>query len=217
MFHSLNTMNPEKSTQYVKTLGLNTTTIYDDETYFFLFADIDTKDISVLEKVLNIFNNHHLSCYHYETSKGYHVISPCLLHVRLWLKFQKDLSFLDYRFDTIRISKRFDDKPDLYFNHFNKHFRHLESKSFHNLIRNIYKYSEIEPNKNYINTSLSFTQYMQLKIKPNTLDALSGGSVFMEPKPLYRYGLESNCETCNQKLDYRYYKQTFRCYNCDLK
>jgi len=182
-------MNPEKSTQYVKTLGLNTTTIYDDETYFFLFADIDTKDSSMLEKVLNIFNNHHLSCYHYETSKGYHVISPCLLHVRLWLKFQKDLSFLDYRFDTIRISKRFDDKPDLYFNHFNKHFRHLESKSFHNLIRNIYKYSEIEPNENYINTTLSFTQYMQLKLQP--LDASSGRL------PSYRnlnhsYGMELN-------------------------
>tara|TARA_R100001086_G_scaffold243950_1_gene173185 strand:- start:457 stop:1047 length:591 start_codon:yes stop_codon:yes gene_type:complete len=187
-------MNPEKSTQYVKTLGLNTTTIYDDETYFFLFADIDTKDSSMLEKVLNIFNNHHLSCYHYETSKGYHVISPCLLHVRLWLKFQKDLSFLDYRFDTIRISKRFDDKPDLYFNHFNKHFRHLESKSFHNLIRNIYRYSEIEPNENYINTSLSFTQYMQLKLQP--LDASSGRLPSCRNLN-HSYGMELNSEIEN--------------------
>ena len=186
---SLITMNPQKSTQYVKTLGLNATTIYNNEVYFFLFADIDTKDKPTLERVLNIFANHNLTCYHYETIKGYHVISPCLLHIRLWLKFQKDLSFLDYRFDTIRISKRYGEKPTLYYNHFNKHFRHLESKSFHNLIRNIYNYSEIEPNENYINTKLSFTQYMQLKLRPNTLDALSGGAVFTEPKPLGKHGL----------------------------
>jgi hypothetical protein len=185
---SLITMNPQKSTQYVKTLGLNATTIYNNESYFFLFADIDTKDKSTLERVLNIFANHNLTCYHYETIKGYHVISPCLLHIRLWLKFQKDLSFLDYRFDTIRISKRYGEKPTLYYNHFNKHFRHLESKSFHNLIRNIYNHSEIEPNENYINTRLSFTQYMQLKLRP-TLDALCGGAVFIEPKPLGKHGL----------------------------
>ena len=165
-------MNPSKSAYYVKTLGLNATTIHDSKVYFFLFADIDTKDNSILEKVLNIFANHHLTCYHYETLKGHHVISPCLLHVRLWLKFQKDLSFLDYRFDTIRISKRLGDKPILFYNHFNKHFRHLESKTFHNLMRNIYNCSEIEPNENYINTRLSFTEYMQLKLKSETLESI---------------------------------------------
>ena len=181
-------MNPQKSTQWVDTMGIDAVTIYNDKPYFFLFADIDTKEPELLLRILVIFQRRHLSCYHYETTKGYHVISPCLLHIRLWLKFQKDLSFLDYRFDTIRISKRYGEKPTLYYNHFNKHFRHLESKSFHNLIRNIYNYSEIEPNENYINTRLSFTQYMQLKLRP-ALDALCGGAVFIEPKPLDKHGL----------------------------
>ena len=26
-----------------------------------------------------------------------------------------------------------------------------------------------------------------------------------------------NCKICNQQLDYKYYKQTLRCYNCDFQ
>ena len=187
-------MNPHKSTEKIKTTGLNATTIYNNEVYFFLFADIDTKDKAALEKVLNIFANHHLTTYHYETSKGYHIISPCLLHVRLWIKYQKDLAFLDYRFDTIRISKRLGDKPTLYYDHFNKHYRHLESKTFHNLFRNIYGYSEIEPHDEIINTELSFTQYDQLKLKSFKSLDLTGAPFYEQPKPLFVERLCLNIE-----------------------
>jgi len=40
------------------------------------------------------------------------------------------------------------------------------------LLRNIYNCSEIEPNENYINTRLSFTEYMQLKLKSKTLESI---------------------------------------------
>jgi hypothetical protein len=192
-------MNPQKSTQWVDTMGVDAVTIFDNKPYFFLFADIDTKDTEILLKILVIFQRRQLSCYHYETTKGYHVVSPTMLTIREFLHHKKALDFLDYRFDTIRLTKRSSDGSELFFNHFNKHFRRKESKTLHNLLRNLYGYSEIEPNENYVNTSLCYTQYSQLKLrfynfrfkalKTNTLDAKSGGAVFMEPKPLYKHGL----------------------------
>jgi len=182
-------MNPQKSTQWIDTMGVDAVTIFDDKPYFFLFADIDTKDTEVLLKTVTIFQRRQLSCYHYETTKGYHVVSPTMLTIREFLHHKKALDFLDYRFDTIRLTKRSSDGSELFFNHFNKHFRRKESKTLHNLLRNLYGYSEIEPNENYVNTSLCYTQYSQLKLKTNTLDAKSGGAVFMEPKPLYKHGL----------------------------
>ena len=194
MFHSLNTMNPEKSTHWVNTLGVDAVTIYQNKSYFFLFADIDTKDTEALLKILVIFQRRHLSCYHYETTKGYHVISPTLLNIREFMNHKMALDFLDYRFDTIRLSKRKTDGSRLFFNHFNKHFRRKESKSLHNLIRNLYGCSEIEPNENYINTSLSFTQYMQLKLQP--LDASSGRLPSCRNLN-HSYGMELNSEIEN--------------------
>ena len=117
-----------------------------------------------------------------------------MLHVRLWIKYQKDLAFLDYRFDTIRISKRLGDKPTLYYDHFNKHYRHLESKTFHNLFRNIYGYSEIEPHDEIINTELSFTQYDQLKLKSFKSLDLTGAPFYEQPKPLFVERLCLNIE-----------------------
>ena len=37
-------MNPKQSTEWVKTFGLDSATVYKGKPYFFLFADIDTKD-----------------------------------------------------------------------------------------------------------------------------------------------------------------------------
>jgi len=165
-------MNPRKGVQWVKTFGLNAPTIYNNETYFFLFADIDTKDPELLQKILTIYQRRQLSCYHYETTKGFHVISPTMLNIREFMLHKMALDFLEYRFDTIRLTRRETDSPVLFFDHFNKHFRRKESKSLHNLLRNIYNCSEIEPNENYINTRLSFTEYMQLKLKSKTLESI---------------------------------------------
>ena len=41
----------------------------------------------------------------------------------------------------------------------------MESSSLHNMLRNIYGYSEIEKNKQIVYTDLQFTTYMQLKFK----------------------------------------------------
>ena len=114
------------------------------------------------------------------------------------------MAFLDYRFDTIRISKRLGDKPTLYYDHFNKHYRHLESKTFHNLFRNIYGCSEIEPHEEIINTKLSFTQYDQLKLKTFKSLDLTGAPFYEQPKPLFVESLCQNTEAgekLNRKLN----------------
>lgn len=175
---------PKKSTTWVKTYGLDCCTIYNNKPYFFLFADIDTKDKEALLKVLTIFCKRNLSCYHYETTKGYHVISPTMLTVREWVNYKRALSYLEYRFDTIRISKRVGDGKKLFYNHYNKHFRRMESKSFHNLFRNLFGYSEIENNLQIVSTILQYTTYMQLKLKNNAMygvgESLSSPSGFVK-------------------------------------
>ena len=89
-------MNPKKSTEWVKTFGLDSATVYKGKPYFFLFADIDTKDTEELLKVLVIFQRRGLSCYHYETTKGFHVVSPTMLTIREWVLHKKalDLSLI---------------------------------------------------------------------------------------------------------------------------
>tara|TARA_R110002020_G_scaffold164095_1_gene350503 strand:- start:418 stop:1074 length:657 start_codon:yes stop_codon:yes gene_type:complete len=199
----LDTMNPLTSTKWVSTLGVDAVTIFNDSTksfdlaggkilhskaYFFLFADIDTKDPEILLKCLVIFQRRHLSCYHYETTKGYHIISPVMLTIREFLHHKKALDFLEYRFDTIRLSPRKGDGTKLFFNHFNKHFRRKESKTLHNLLREKFNCSKIEPNENYVNTKLSYTTYSQLKFQELPEAEKPENAQFVEPKPLYIHG-----------------------------
>ena len=91
-----------------ETLGLEAVTNFNEKSYFFLFADIDSKDENELLKVLKFYQKRHLSCYYYETTKGYHVASPVLLTFRTWLFRIRALKELvpQYSFGAIRISKR---------------------------------------------------------------------------------------------------------------
>ena len=181
-------LNPKNSTHWVKTLGLDCVTLYNDKPYFFLFADLDTKDKEELLKVLVIFQRRGLSCYHYETTKGFHVVSPTMLTVREWVLHKKALDFLQYRFDTIRISKRSTDGKKLFFNHYNRHYRRMESSSLHNMLRNIYGCSEIEKNKQIVFTDLQFTTYMQLKLR-NNATYVESERIWRKPQKLYVSGL----------------------------
>ena len=161
-------MNPKKSTQWLKTVGLDAVTIYDNNPYFFLFADIDTKNKEELLKVIVTFQRRGLSCYHYETTKGFHVISPTMLTIREWVLHKKALDFLQYRFDTIRITRRLKDGKKLFFNHYNKHYRRFESANLHDMLRKKFHYSPIEKHQKIVQTKLQYTIYMQLKFKNNT-------------------------------------------------
>ena len=68
-----------------ETLGLEAVTIFNEKPYFFLFSDIDSKDKDELLKVLKFYEKWHYSCYYYETTKGFHIVSPVLLTFRTWL------------------------------------------------------------------------------------------------------------------------------------
>jgi hypothetical protein len=108
-------------TRYVRTLGVNAVTIYNQKPYFFLFADIDTKEPELLRKTLGVYKRRNLTAYWWETNKGYNIASPCLLGLRSWMRTVTYMqSFLDYSFDTIRISRRATDGKILYGEQWNK-------------------------------------------------------------------------------------------------
>ena len=112
-----------------------------------------------------------------------------MLTIREWVLHKKALDFLEYRFDTIRISKRSTDGKKLFFNHYNKHYRRMESSSLHNMLRNIYGYSEVEKNKQIVFTNLQFTTYMQLKFKKKCT-CVVGESLWRKPQKHYASALD---------------------------
>ena len=68
-----------------ETLGLEAVTIFNEKPYFFLFSDIDSKDSEELLKVLKYYEKWNYSVYYYETTKGYHIVSPVMMTFRTWL------------------------------------------------------------------------------------------------------------------------------------
>lgn len=145
----------------IQTIGLESITIYDSKPFFFVFADIDTKDESFLLKVLTYFKFRHLSVYYYETNHGFHVISPCMLKFRKWTNVIEGLRQLlpDYRFNAIRCSTRNDFN---YARFENWNDRYSESVTLHNLITNRFKMFDNPLIKKGKNSELSFIKYNQL-------------------------------------------------------
>jgi hypothetical protein len=122
------------------TLGLQAVTIWNGNPYFFLFSDIDTFKTENLLRVLKFYHSNKMSCYHYATTKGYHVISPQLLTFRSWCYKVDKLKNLvdDYRFDAIRISYRNSDSKICYFHQWN-YSKNKESKTLDDLMRNKFR------------------------------------------------------------------------------
>ncbi len=78
--------------RYVQYVGLDSVTVTGDyKPFFFLFIDLDTKDLEKLRDVLNICRRRKLRVYFFESCKGWHVISPCLLNIRVWSSIRKEL------------------------------------------------------------------------------------------------------------------------------
>ncbi|HEY4681165.1 MAG TPA: hypothetical protein VIH04_07875 [Nitrosarchaeum sp.] len=151
-------MNIEKT----KTLGLESVTIFNDRSYFFLFADVDTKDKEHLLSVLKYFEKWNYSVYVYETTKGYHIMSPVLLTFRTWLFRIESMRKLvpRYRFGALRISRRSTDSKICYFFQWNyKKYRESQSMSdLLNLQFEIHNEKLTKPRK----TKLSYVWYDQL-------------------------------------------------------
>lgn len=152
------------STRRVLTVGLDAATV-DPETltpYFFFFADIDTKEQETLRVVLQKLSVVGISAYFWETRKGYHVLSPALLKLRLWTSLRVGLQDkLQYYFDTLRWSSRLTDGSILYFEDYNRG-RYQESLTVHLAISE--KFGTI-PVERGIDTHLTWSQYHQLEFK----------------------------------------------------
>jgi hypothetical protein len=154
-----------------ETLGIEAVTNFNEKSYFFLFADIDSKDEDELLKVLKFYQKRHLSCYYYETTKGYHVASPVLLTFRTWLFRIRALRELvpQYSFGAIRISKRKTDSSKCYYQDWNDR-KQKESFSFHALMSEIFFITNVKmvkPKK----TKLNYIWYDQLNFKSSSIDS----------------------------------------------
>ena len=154
-----------------ETLGLEAVTIFNEKPYFFLFSDIDSKDTEELLKVLKFYEKWHYSCYYYETTKGFHIISPVLLTFRTWLFRIESLKkkVPEYRFGAIRISKRSSDNTTAYYQNWNNR-KQKESYSLHVLMNEIFftnNVKMVKPKK----TKLNYIWYDQLNFKRSSIDS----------------------------------------------
>ena len=154
-----------------ETLGLEAVTIFNEKPYFFLFSDIDSKDTEELLKVLKFYEKWHLSCYYYETTKGFHIVSPVLLTFRTWLFRIESLKkkVPEYRFGAIRISKRPTESATAYYQNWNNR-KFKESYSLHVLMNEIFfttNVKMVKPKK----TKLNYIWYDQLNFKSSSIDS----------------------------------------------
>ncbi len=150
--------------RYVDYIGLGCQTSYNSNPSFFLFADVDTKDKEILRLTLQVFAKHQLSFYYYETDKGWHVVSPCLLNLVEWDRSRSDLSdVLDnyYRNLVIRIEYKKGDSSQLHWDNFNEKQRHKESNQFHSMMRKRFGVCAKSPNR--VDSQMFFTHFTQIR------------------------------------------------------
>jgi len=176
----------------IKTLGLESVTIFNNKSYFFLFADIDTKDKEQLLSIMKYFEKWNYSIYVYETTKGYHIISPVLLTFRTWLFRTESLrkKVPHYRFGALRISRRNTDSKICYFYQWN-YRKYKESQSISDLLNLQFEIKNeklIKPRK----TKLSYVWYDQLNY---SIDRANNSSTIL----LDRYS-KNSCQDVNQDI-----------------
>jgi len=179
-----------------ETLGLEAVTTFNEKPYFFLFSDIDSKDSEELLKVLKFYEKWHYSCYYYETTKGYHIVSPVLLTFRTWLFRIESLKkkVPEYRFGAIRISKRPTETTTAYYQNWNSR-KQKESYSLHVLMNEIFftnNVKMVKPKK----TKLNYIWYDQLNFKSSSIDSLKTGAICF---PYHSVGLQERDLLCKGK------------------
>lgn len=155
--------------EFVEYIGLEcVTTIcnYDQRLhpYFFLFSDIDSHESEQLRRVIQVYAKARLSFYWYQTAKGWHIVSPCLLELKKWDRLRLELkSILDnyYRNLVVRIQDKGGDSSCLHWDDFNDYpHKYEESLDIHKLFAKRFNVKLCERG---IRTNLRFTKYLQLR------------------------------------------------------
>jgi hypothetical protein len=139
-------------------------------------------------KVLKYYEKWNYSVYYYETTKGYHIVSPVMMTFRTWLSRIQSLKSLvtGYRFGAIRISKRSTDGSIAYFKDWNK-FKKKESYSLHALMSEIFFITNVKMTRSK-KTKLNYIWYDQLNYqKSKTVHSVKTGGF---RKPPIKFGLD---------------------------
>ena len=160
-------MNSKTKVRHVERLGLEAVTTIQSRAFFFLFVEIDTKDKSVLQSLIKYITNRKISVIVYESNKGYHIISPSLLHFQEWLRVVKVCQEIYpnsfYYHDVIRISNKKNDSKEMFW--YNADFG--ETHQVSETLLKVYesKFERKIPCPNTVKTKLSFTKYEDLEIE----------------------------------------------------
>tara|TARA_R110000851_G_scaffold148901_1_gene289284 strand:- start:369 stop:851 length:483 start_codon:yes stop_codon:yes gene_type:complete len=159
-------MNSKTKVRHVERLGLEAITTIQSRAFFFLFVEIDTKDKAVLQSLIKYITNRKISVIVYESNKGYHIVSPSLLHFQEWLRVVKVCQQIYpnsfYYHDVIRISNKKNDSKECFW--YNADFGQVHQVS--ETLLGIYesKFERKIPCPNTVKTKLSFTKYEDLEI-----------------------------------------------------
>lgn len=162
-------------TRLVENIGLDAVTVYKSLPYFFIFSDIDNKELETLRKVLQLYSKYGLSVYVYETTKGFHCLSPCLVRMSEWSRLTHSWRryVKDYGFAAIRWTSRYTDGRDLFFEDYNKSGRREESRTLHHLISRRF---DTKPLNRGVDTLLTYSFYRQLNLKKIAMSYSPSGS-----------------------------------------
>ena len=156
-------------TKFYKVIALSCVTVDENHTpFFFLFSDIDDKDQYHLSRILKFFAVNHLSFYWYESAKGYHVISPCLLNIEEWYRLRRGLKLIEngyYEGLNVRISKKTNDPKNRELHYERKYLKNFkESLDCKILVcsMSLKMLSYLLPGE--IRTRLNFSKYNEIEI-----------------------------------------------------
>lgn len=159
-------MNSKTKISHVERLGLEAITTIQSRAFFFLFVEIDTKDKSVLQSLIKYITNKKISVIFYQSNKGYHIVSPSLLHFQEWLRVVKQCQKIYpnefYSHDVIRISNKKNDSKECVW--YNADFGQVHKVSQDLLSLYESKFERKIPCPNTVKTKLQFTKYEDLEI-----------------------------------------------------
>ena len=153
--------------RYVERLGIQCDTTYDNNPYFFLFVEIDTKDKNLLQSMLKRILNQRIAVLWYETNKGYHIVSPSLIGVQKWLRLVKACQEIYpnpfYLHDVIRITKKKNDGKMIF-------SENADTKGIYNVSDNLVKIFELKykcklPFPKRVKTSITYTKYEDIELE----------------------------------------------------
>ena len=153
--------------RYVDYIGVESATTYLSNPYFFLFADIDTKDKEKLRQAISVFAERQLHFCWYGTNKGYHIISFSLMNLKEWDSARRELSKVLHNYYqglVIRIQAKQNDSSVACHQNLDFAEKHKVSASMVSLIEKRFHTSIKIHKSRLVKTKLLFTHYAQLEL-----------------------------------------------------